>query len=151
MNYDGEILEFSRAVTHKDFRGSGTMMVTWKGLAEYIKTFDIKLMFGIPSFHGIDPNEFKKELSYLHHFHKVRNEICCRSKEYTDMNLVPKDQINEKEAFMNLPALFKGYLRVGAKIGDGAFIDEEFDTIDVFITVETDATNETYKKHFLGG
>ena len=67
------------------------------------------------------------------------------------MNLVPKDQINEKEAFMNLPALFKGYLRLGAKIGDGAFIDKDFDTIDVFITVETDATNETYKKHFLGG
>ncbi|MHA1541076.1 MAG: GNAT family N-acetyltransferase [Alphaproteobacteria bacterium] len=151
LNYDGEILEFSRAVTHKDFRGSGTMMITWKGLAEYIKAYDVKLMFGVPSFHGIDPSKFKNEMAYLYHFHKERDEICCRSKEYADMNLVPKNQINEKEAFMNLPALFKGYLRVGAKIGDGAFIDEEFDTIDVFIIVETDATNETYKKHFLGG
>ncbi len=151
LNYNGEILEFSRAVTHKDFRGSGTMMITWKGLAEYIKTFDVKLMFGIPSFHGIDVNKFKNEMSYLYHFHKEREEIYCRSKEYSSMNLVPKDQINEKESFMKLPALFKGYLRLGAKIGDGAFVDVEFDTIDVFITVETDATNETYKKHFLGG
>lgn len=150
IKYPGEILEFSRAVTHKDFRDTGTMMVMWKGIAEYIKTYDVKLMFGIPSFHGIDPTEIALELSYLYHFHRARPEIRCRSKKYTPMNIIPKDQINQKESFMKLPALVKGYLRVGAMIGDGAYIDEDFNTIDVQIVVETDTTSDSYRKHFLG-
>ncbi|MBN1783608.1 MAG: GNAT family N-acetyltransferase [Alphaproteobacteria bacterium] len=149
LNYGGEILEFSRAVTHKDFRTSGVMMIVWKGLAEYIKVYDVKLMFGIPSFHGTDPKKFAAELSYLYHFHRAPDEILCRSKDYTSMDFIPKDQINEKEAFMNLPPLLKGYLRVGAVIGDGAYVDEDFDTVDVQVIVETSKTSGTYKKHFL--
>ena len=30
-----------------------------------------------------------------------------------------------------LPALMKGYMRLGGFVGDGAFIDYEFNTVDV--------------------
>ena len=34
-----------------------------------------------------------------------------------------------------LPPLIKGYLRVGAMVGDGAVIDEPFNTVDVFMVM----------------
>ena len=34
---------------------------------------------------------------------------------------------------MQLPPLIKGYLRLGAMIGDGAVIDHQFGTTDVLI------------------
>ena len=34
-----------------------------------------------------------------------------------------------------MPPLIKGYLRVGARIGDGCVIDHEFRTVDVFIVM----------------
>ncbi|MBN2676153.1 MAG: GNAT family N-acetyltransferase [Alphaproteobacteria bacterium] len=150
LNYDGEIMEFSRAVTHKDYRDGTAIMAMWRGIGAYLNLHNIKLMFGVPSLHGTDVSMFKDELSYLYHFHLAREEILCRSKEYTNMNLVPKDQIDEKEAFSKLPPLFKGYLRLNTVIGDGAFVDHDFDTTDVQIIVETEKVDPRYLKHFLG-
>ena len=46
---------------------------------------------------------------------------------------MPKEAINTKVALFSMPPLVKGYLRLGAMIGDGAVIDEAFGTTDVFI------------------
>jgi putative hemolysin len=48
----------------------------------------------------------------------------------------------------NMPPLIKGYLRVGAYVGDGAVIDHQFNTTDVCIIVKTDLMAERYMKHF---
>jgi L-ornithine Nalpha-acyltransferase len=40
-----------------------------------------------------------------------------------------------RSAFAAMPPLIKGYLRVGAKIGDGCVIDHDFGTTDVFIVL----------------
>jgi putative hemolysin len=49
---------------------------------------------------------------------------------------------------MEMPPLIKGYLRLGGFVGDGAVIDEQFNTIDVFITVKTDLVTDKYYKHY---
>jgi putative hemolysin len=47
-----------------------------------------------------------------------------------------------------LPPLIKGYLRLGAFVGDGAVVDEQFNTIDVCIVVKTDLVTEKYSRHY---
>ena len=42
----------------------------------------------------------------------------------------------------------KGYLRLGGFVGDGAVIDEQFNTIDVCIIVKTDLVTEKYMRHY---
>ena len=49
---------------------------------------------------------------------------------------------------MKLPPLLKGYVRVGAMVGDGAVIDEQFNTIDVCIIMPTYMITDKYVKHF---
>ena len=44
---------------------------------------------------------------------------------YVEMNRISKETIDLKEALRVLPPLIKGYLRLGAYIGDGAVIDHE--------------------------
>ena len=46
-----------------------------------------------------------------------------------------KEAINPKAALHELPPLIKGYLRLGAFIGDGAVIDHQFGTTDVLIVM----------------
>ena len=89
-------------------------------------------------------------LSYLHHFHSANDDICptALNERYVDMNMIPKDQINPKRAFAALPALIKGYLRLGATIGNGAIVDEQFNMIDVCIIVQTDTLSDRYRKHY---
>ena len=43
-----------------------------------------------------------------------------------------------------MPPLIKGYLRVGAKIGDGCVIDHDFGTTDVFIVLPVAAIGARY-------
>jgi putative hemolysin len=44
--------------------------------------------------------------------------------------------------------LIKGYLRVGAIVGDGAAIDEQFGTTDVLIVMPVSAIRARYINYF---
>ena len=46
------------------------------------------------------------------------------------------------------PPLIKGYLRLGGFVGDGAVIDPQFNTVDVFIMVKTDWVTDRYYRHY---
>jgi putative hemolysin len=47
-----------------------------------------------------------------------------------------------------MPPLIKGYLRLGASIGDGCVIDHDFGTTDVFIILPVAAISERYINHY---
>jgi putative hemolysin len=44
--------------------------------------------------------------------------------------------------------MIKGYLRAGASIGDGAVIDSQFDTTDVFIYFPLSNMDARYRARF---
>lgn len=151
LTFEGELLELGRSCVHPDFRSRAVIQMLWLGLAAYVFKFDITLMFGCASFPGIDIKKNALALSYLYHNHLTPEEFRPRAldKHYTSMNIVPQNQIDEREAFSQLPPLLKGYLRVGGSIGDGAVIDKPFNTTDVCIVVDTNLANETkYFKHY---
>lgn len=50
-----------------------------------------------------------------------------------------------------LPPLIKGYLRLGAFIGDGAVIDHQFGTADVLVVMPVAAIASRYIGHFCTG
>jgi putative hemolysin len=56
--------------------------------------------------------------------------------------------IDPRAALNILPPLIKGYLRLGGFIGDGAVIDEQFNTTDVCIVVKTDQITDKYFRHY---
>jgi putative hemolysin len=64
------------------------------------------------------------------------------------MNRLSKEAIDPKEALRSLPPLVKGYLRLGAYIGDGAVIDREFGTTDVLIILPFAEVKQKYLDHF---
>jgi putative hemolysin len=49
---------------------------------------------------------------------------------------------------MSLPPLIKGYLRLGAFVGDGAVIDRQFGTTDVLICLPVENIDPRYFEHF---
>jgi putative hemolysin len=64
------------------------------------------------------------------------------------MNRIPLAAIEPKAALARLPPLIKGYLRLGGFVGEGAVIDEQFNTTDVSIVVKTDLVTEKYLRHY---
>lgn len=144
-------LELGRSCILKSYRARpATMQLLWRGLMTYVARFSIDLMFGCASLQGTDPDQLALPLSYLHHFHAIPPECRVRAKSelFVDMNRMPKDAIDLKEALRSLPPLIKGYVRAGARIGEGAVIDRQFGTTDVFIYFPLANIDARYKHRF---
>jgi putative hemolysin len=143
--FPGTVMELGRSCVDTAFRSKTAMQLLWRGIGEYITHYRIELMFGCASFHGA-PESHREGLSYLYHYHLAPEELRPRAlpEHYVEMNLVSKEQINQKKAFFNLPVLLKGYLRLGGMIGEGAVFDRVFGTTDVCIVVRTSGVDERY-------
>jgi putative hemolysin len=150
--YEGKrLLELGRSCVLKTYRSrTTTMQLLWKGLMAYVARFSIDLMFGCASFPGTDADALALPLSYMHHFHPIPAgmEVKARPELYVPMNRLPKDAVDPKEGMRALPPLLKGYVRAGACIGDGAVIDRQFGTIDVFIYFPLSNIDARYKSRF---
>lgn len=144
------LLEMGRSCVHADYRTRPVLQLLWQGIAEYVAYHDIKYLFGCASFHGTDPQEFALGLSYLYHNHLAPEDFRPKALDevYVPMDMIPNDQIDPKEALKALPALVKGYLRIGGCVGDGAYIDRQFNTVDVCVVLKTSLATESYLKHY---
>lgn len=149
-SYPGTVMELGRSCVDADYRDRATLNLLWRGIAEYLNTHSIDLMFGCASLPGTDPEKLAVQLSYLYHYHLAPEAIRTRAlpERFTNMNLLPKESIDPKRALASLPPLLKGYLRVGAYIGDGAVIDHQFNTTDVCIIVKTEMIADRYTRHY---
>jgi len=144
-------LELGRSCVLKSYRAKATtMQLLWKGIVVYLNRYAIDVMFGCGSLHGTDPEALKLALSYLHHFHQVPEgqRVSARPELYISMNRMAQDEIDPKEALRKLPPLIKGYVRAGCFIGDGAVIDRQFGTTDVFIYFPLSGIDARYKSRF---
>jgi L-ornithine Nalpha-acyltransferase len=157
---EGELLELGRSCVEAAYRTRPTMQLMWRGVAEYSLKHDIKLMFGCASLPGTDTKALAPALSYLHHYHLAPPSLRARAlpERYVAMNILRPDEIDptsvsarlaESQTISALPPLIKGYLRVGALIGDGAVIDYDFNTTDVCIIVVTDRITDRYFQHYM--
>lgn len=144
------LIEVGRSCVHPDYRNRRVLQLLWQGIAEYVTWYGVDGLFGCASFQGVDVPAHADMLSYLHHYHRAPDLFCPRAlpDQYVGMNLIPKDQLNPKEALLKLPPLIKGYLRLGGFVGDGAIIDTQFNTIDVCVIVKIKQVSDRYRKHY---
>lgn len=133
------VLELGRSCVDADYRGGAGMHLLWSGLAQYVADNDIEILFGVASFHGTDPGAIAHALSHLHHAHLAPEDLRVRALEesYVAMDILPPDRVDRVEALRQTPALIKAYLRLGGCVGDGAYIDHDFNTIDVCLLMDT--------------
>jgi putative hemolysin len=143
-------LELGRSCVLAPYRNKRTVELLWHGIWSYVLERRIDAMFGCASLDGTDPQKLAQVLSYLYHFHAAPPEWAAAALKHrrVDMNLMPKEAVNTRTAWRALPPLIKGYLRLGAHIGDGAVIDHQFGTTDVLIVLPVAGISERYIQHF---
>lgn len=150
-NYDGEIVELGRSCVDPAYRGKAVMQLLWRGIAQYVMTHNISLMFGCASFPGTDGESMGSALSYLYHHHSAPSDWSPTAlpNRYAKLKYKKKSEIDTRQALREMPPLIKGYLRVGGVIGDGGVIDHQFNTFDVCLLVETVNVTGRYQRHYL--
>lgn len=147
---DKKFMELGRSCVLPEYRTKRTVQLLWQGNWAYSLRHGIAAMFGCASFPGIDPQEHALALSFLNQSSRVKDEwmVSARSDLYRNMDLVASDEINPRQALSAMPPLVKGYLRLGAMIGDGAVVDQAFNTTDVLIVLPIADISGRYTNHF---
>lgn len=149
-DYPRETLELGRSCIDREHRGGAGMHLLWTGLGEYVALHGVSIMFGVASFHGRDPAAFAQALSHLHHNHLAPADLRVRAVPecYVAMDILPPDRVDKVEALRQMPALIKAYIRLGGFIGDGAYIDHDFNTIDVCLLMDTARMVQRYRAFY---
>lgn len=148
----GQFLELGRSCVRKEYRSNVTIQYLWKGIAEYVYDYNVAYMFGCASLPGTKVQDHASALSYLYHNFRAPDDLCVFAvpSRHVEMNIIPADQIRERDVVRLLPPLIKGYLRVGCYIGDGAVVDEQFGTTDVFVMQSIARVPDKYFVHIAG-
>lgn len=149
----GRLLELGRSCLHPDYRGGAGMVHLWAGLADVVAAHKIDTLFGVASFHGTDIGGFAQSLSLLHHTHLAPPElrVSANGRTAQSMEMLALADIDRLAAVRQMPALIKAYLRLGATVGDGAFVDYAFKTTDVCIILQADAISDLQKSRITQG
>lgn len=143
-------LELGRSCVLKPYRNKRTVELLWHGIWTYVLRHRIDVMLGCASFEGTDLQKLALPLSFLHHFALAPTDWRARALDHlhVQMNRMALHEIDPKQAIHSLPPLIKGYLRIGASFGDGAVVDRQFGTTDVFVVLPLSAINPRYIEHF---
>ncbi|MCU9848670.1 GNAT family N-acetyltransferase [Defluviimonas sp. WL0024] len=141
------LLELGRSCVDAEYRGGTAMFLLWNALADYVLEHGIEVLFGVASFHGTDVEALRMSLSWLHHHHLAPEALRVRAlpEHFQRMDLVARDALDRRAAMVEMPALIKAYLRLGGFVGEGAFIDREFNTTDVLLLMDTAAMSDRHK------
>jgi putative hemolysin len=143
-------LELGHSCVLPPYRNKRTVELLWHGVWSYVRRNRFDVMIGCASLEGTDADRLALPLSFLYHYAAAPAEwrAAAHGTRRIDMKRMPKDSINPRAALHDLPPLVKGYLRLGAFVGDGAVIDYQFGTTDVLVILPVGAINTRYIQHF---
>lgn len=144
------VLELGRSCVLAPYRGKRVIEILWRGLLAYVLANDIDVMFGCASFPGANPLIHAQALSYLAHFAPAEEawRVSARRELHVPMRMLAREALDPRKARDALSPLIKGYLKVGARFGDGAVVDRKFNTTDVFVVMPIDRIDTRYLDFF---
>ena len=134
---DKKFLELGRSCVLGPYRSRRVLDLLWRGIGLYLEHHKIDVMFGCASFEGVDPALHERALGFLNACAKSRPDwrVSALADRHVAMPALSAETIDRRAALADLPPLVKGYLRCGATVGDGAVIDAQFGTTDVFVVM----------------
>ena len=141
-------LELGRSCVAKAFRGGVGMHLLWDGLGDYVTRFEIEVLFGVASFPGAALAPIKPALTFLHHKYLAPEDLRVRSKAYVSLDQMAWETVDQRAALKDIPPLIRAYLRLGGFVGDGAFVDQGFNTVDVCLIMDTGRMVKRYKDFY---
>ncbi|MDQ0318714.1 putative hemolysin [Pararhizobium capsulatum DSM 1112] len=143
-------MELGRSCVLPDYRTKRTVELLWQGNWAYALKHGVDAMFGCGSFPGNIPEVHALALSFLHHTVAVSGEwqVSARPELFRTMDLMPAEAINTRKALSALPPLIKGYMRLGAMVGEGAVVDHAFKTTDVLIVLPINNISGRYLNYY---
>ncbi|WP_029041023.1 GNAT family N-acyltransferase [Cucumibacter marinus] len=133
--------EVSRFCFAPGLPGGLLTRVMFAGLAAYAAQHRVTGFFGMASLPNADHACHAAALGWLAAHHGLDIQVTSRDPAASGAG-------KPGATPPPLPPLLRGYLSLGARVGQGGFADTRFDTLDVFVALDLTDVPERYRRHF---
>jgi putative hemolysin len=141
-----QLVETGRSCVHPDHRDGAAINLLWAGIARYMHLYGLRYLGGCASVEltdgGATASGFRT-LANTKHLAPPAWRVTPR-RPWTS----PSD--TTVPARPKIPALLRGYLRLGAWIGGEPAFDPDFDCADFYVLLDVTRIDDRYMRHFLG-
>jgi putative hemolysin len=143
-------LELGRACVLAPYRTRPVLELLWQGIWNYVRLNAIDVLFGCVSLSGTDPEIRRENLCYLARNFGAPDDwrVTALPGRSVSMRCRSCHSCDSRNAARTLPPLLKGYLRLGSFIGEGAVIDHQFNTTDIFVILPVAKIRSRYFSRF---
>ncbi len=158
LKLEGTKLELGRACIDKDHRNGVVITMLWRGISEYIQRTETRYMFGCASVKTMESLEIGLVTKYLTDQGYTTNEYGVNpTRKYkvkqlaTVLDYIEKNpfEYNQEEVGKLIPALFKSYMKAGAKLCGEPALDRDFHCIDFLTLLDLGKLNPAHKAKYL--
>ena len=140
-----EIFEVGRACIHPAYRNSGALARLWTGLGAYVRDHEVKYLAGCASV-PLDSGSLNLGALRAELMSKHLAPVGFRVEPIRGLQSLG-DPAGSRPV---VPALLKGYLRLGAWVCGEPAWDPDFDSADFFVLLPIERMAPRYAQHFLG-
>ncbi|MDY6941391.1 MAG: GNAT family N-acyltransferase [Pseudomonadota bacterium] len=145
LSLPGRFMEIGRTCIHPNYRSGGTIAVLWSALADFISTHGYDHLIGCASIPLQSGHAAVRTL--------IRN-LRTDQTIHPDFAVVAKHQLPQHSpaiahSSVQMPALIRAYLRLGAQLSVDPYWDRDFNVADVLVLLSQNHVNPRYARHFL--
>jgi putative hemolysin len=146
-------LELGRTCVSPEYRTGAAVALLWGAITELLVRAKLFYMLGCVSLDNTDPKIGWALYEHLTHKYPLCTIATAHPRPGFRLERPPDREIqkllaDEDELKKHIPPIFKGYLRLGARICGEPALDREFGTIDFFLLADVREAPERYTRHF---
>jgi len=144
------LLELGRSCVALEYRDGRVISLLCRGIAKYLRRTNADALMGCASIHGTDLPELATIREMLSQRFLSDPSLRVYPRRGFDIPPLPRRApVDETSTFRSLPPLFRGYLRLGAKVCGPPAYDRQFGTTDFFVLAKTCDIESRYGRRFL--
>lgn len=140
----GRFMEVGRTCVHPDYRNGATIALLWRGLARFMGLHRFDYLMGCAS---IPLNSGVNFVIDLYHALARTHLAPPGRRVYPRLPLLGLHPGLHQKG-IEIPALLKAYLRMGAKVCGEPAWDPQFNVADFFLLLPVEELNPRYARHF---
>ncbi|QPP05457.1 GNAT family N-acetyltransferase [Streptomyces bathyalis] len=141
------MVEAGRACVHPDHRSGAVINAMWGGLARYMLLSGHRYLAGCGSVPLDDGGQSAADAWLLG---TTKHAAPAELRVHPHDPWHPRQPLTAMPDYASLPALLRGYLRIGAWVCGAPAHDRDFGVADFFVLLDMEQLNERYRRYFLG-
>lgn len=149
LQKDGVKAELAWACVHPDYRDGRVIHLLWRGLFNFLKTQNVRYVFGLASVNSDGAEQVLDIISYLKGQNCIISETSIQARNgYFSKKALVIERSHSTVKRRLLPSLLRAYVMAGALVCLQPVFDPDLDCYDFMTVLDIESVSKNLNSHF---